>query len=401
MDKYKLFDLLAPDNGIATASTEVNAQLLADLLNDYPYFQTAHLLLSSRLKAEGNVNDRVLARAATHINNRETLYKMMRRAETHTTSAETTANNTTMPVFAVDNQDKPTEAIPLDHLDDILTRSDDDNSDKPTEIVSVADVSAMTDAPNADTDDVMIWIKKSQTQLQEIADQNENKLPLGAYGILTEPPLPQTDNALTNTDRIETKARQQVEIELQQIKEIQPPLNEPPTDTTDLTAMLERESREVIRRDVEKDLEQMKMVFPTADNATENEEIAANAESDQLIQSLREKVETYKKEKHINEESLPFLSETDSAAIQTLVAEQQDTQIPDGDGDDDVVDLGTTIAEQTDRNWTNTESILSETMARVYARQGYIEKAIQIYEQLTAKYPEKSAYFAEKIEKMR
>jgi|JI10StandDraft_1071094.scaffolds.fasta_scaffold320988_1 tetratricopeptide (TPR) repeat protein len=49
------------------------------------------------------------------------------------------------------------------------------------------------------------------------------------------------------------------------------------------------------------------------------------------------------------------------------------------------------------RNMNFSEGIVSEGMAKIMARQGKIERAIEIYEQLMLKKPEKKAYFAEKI----
>ena len=42
----------------------------------------------------------------------------------------------------------------------------------------------------------------------------------------------------------------------------------------------------------------------------------------------------------------------------------------------------------------------TQTLAEIYAEQGYFDQAKQIYSQLILAYPEKSAYFASLIEKL-
>ncbi len=58
--------------------------------------------------------------------------------------------------------------------------------------------------------------------------------------------------------------------------------------------------------------------------------------------------------------------------------------------------------EPEDRLWEDPElGFCTETLAAIYADQGYAAEAKKIYSRLVLRYPEKSAYFASLIEKLR
>ncbi len=46
-------------------------------------------------------------------------------------------------------------------------------------------------------------------------------------------------------------------------------------------------------------------------------------------------------------------------------------------------------------------TLMTETLAEVYRKQGNLKKAIKAYEILALKYPEKSGFFADQIQKIK
>lgn len=59
------------------------------------------------------------------------------------------------------------------------------------------------------------------------------------------------------------------------------------------------------------------------------------------------------------------------------------------------------VNDLSDKSVIRFKSPVSETFANLLVKQGKIEKAIEVYEQLSLKYPEKKPYFASRIEELK
>jgi tetratricopeptide (TPR) repeat protein len=74
------------------------------------------------------------------------------------------------------------------------------------------------------------------------------------------------------------------------------------------------------------------------------------------------------------------------AGNQTRIVPSDNSSVPDKD-------FSVKSVEEND-------DLMTETLANIHIKQGRYQKAIEIFERLRLKYPEKSVYFARRIEEM-
>ena len=109
-----------------------------------------------------------------------------------------------------------------------------------------------------------------------------------------------------------------------------------------------------------------------------------------LIANRLQQIEE-EKEKEVNEQPKRKLSKAE--LIDKFIAENPSISRPKAEFFNPI-----SAAQSSNRD---EENIISETLAKIYANQGFFDKAISTYRNLMLKYPEKSVYFAARIEELK
>ena len=204
------------------------------------------------------------------------------------------------------------------------------------------------------------------------------------------------------TNQINEEARKIVMEELGEIKEIVPEdeedvLIEPVvSQTSDELRYANSKNEEtsvgeMVLKDMEQELQQMEKEAQLQKKIDDDIDRSLDTDKD-LLKKLKAKVKQYKKEEHKPESEGINLPGTEDEELKKFV-EQNKKQMESNEA-------GADIEKQVAESIQNTENILSETMAKVYAKQGLTEEAIKIYHKLSLKYPEKRRFFAEKIDEL-
>jgi hypothetical protein len=301
------------------SSTPVDRQVLAELnelVNIFPYFQTAHLLLLKGLKDNSDIRfENQLRNSAIHIADREVLFNLLKMAPVRFENE----------IFEVP-EEEPVMVEP-EREKQVMEATVFDGDIEQTVIESARN-----------SEDLIIEIERDQEEKSE-EDQSES-----------------TDKILERTI----------------MGSIEPEIEEPDIDVPVEGALLIDDTPD----EPEEKIFYMDPGFsvPISEEKILPEVNTTPADLAEPVNNLNKKAQADLIDKFIS--------------LNPRIEPRTDkTEHP-------VVDLSTPYLDEKG-------GLVTETLARIYVNQGYYSKAIEIYEKLSLKFPEKSGYFATQIEKIK
>ena len=306
------------------SSAPVDKQVLteiSDLVNIFPYFQTAHLLLLKGLKDNSDIRfENQLRNSAIHVADREVLYNFLK-----------------------------VEQIPLGK--EVLDEQEDKSEEAHVEVKTFVDIEQTVIESAKNSEDLINEIEKDEVERSD-EDKSDS-----------------ADQILGRTILVS------VESEINEPERSVLGIDDEPSDNEDNVFFMDPGfSGPVIEEIAESELK-------VADEETFPEPVV-ETEPEHVIREVPEH-----QGKKLDKQAQFDLIDKFISANPRIEPKKEKTEHP---------------VEDLTQKYTEEKGIfVTETLARIYINQGYYSKAIDIYEKLCLKFPEKSGYFATQIEKIK
>ena len=382
---------------------------LQDVMEAYPYFQTVHLLYLKSLYNQNNFkfNDQ-LKFSSVHLNNRKKLLYFLKEKD-----------------FVSDQVKRPKESRKTEN--EVLLEKTNKKQESKAQTEEKTIISKTLELPSKEN------INKSKTPKKEVAKITENSKELvalkketGSVNIQKEPKTRETNSSKKKVNIAEeiiqkrlaelSKSKKTLESEKTELssKQVEKPTEKPKkqeikkskkveTIKTPITPPKIMENEPLIddHEEIPIDLSDLIQIEAPAEYFLENKE-AIEVEKPELSENLESEKHSfsywldYLQKKKIEETPKVkkkatlidnFLSDKRSKTIKQKNQSQESEK---------TIQTKVNLGEEKSK-----PEFMTETLAQIYIKQAYYDKAIEAYEKLSLKYPKKNTYFAGQIEKIK
>ncbi len=290
---------------------------LQKLVNDFPYFQSAHLLLSlASKKWDASVYQKSLKKTAIVVTNRSHLFNLIQQFEISNTVIEDSDHQKLVVEEVLEPIDSTKELNILKATELLIENSDSEISE--TEIQ-----------------------QKSKPNAEEVLENEIAKQVVGAI----------VEKQMFNLSDTQLVFKQ----------------NKEPETFTDWLRLIQKSNKQL-----------------SAENILE-----VNTENNTDIKTRLEKGKIITQESALNKKlkNLALIDKIiENSPGQIKIKDDQKFYSPEHNAKESLLE---------------NEHLVSETLAKIYALQGSVNKAVRAYEILSLKFPQKSAYFASLIQKLK